>query len=143
MPRSKTVCVDASLVVRAVIDADNVDAVALVEHWLGDRTPLVAPYLLLYDVTNALYRYALGGHRSNVIVTEALRVSRALPIRLFTGADLHQEAVTFAERFSLRAAYDAHYPTLANRLGAEFWTADKRLANAVRPELSWVRLLGE
>ncbi len=73
---------------------------------MGDRTPLVAPDLMFYEVTNTLYRYALGGSRSSLVVTEALRVSRVLPIRLYSGADLHHEALTFAERFSLRAAYE-------------------------------------
>ncbi len=143
MLRSRTVCVDASIVVRGVIDGDDRYAVAQWDQWWGDRTPLVAPDLLYDEVTNALCRYALGGQRSSVVVLKALRISRALPIRLFPGADLHQEALAIAERFSLRAAYDAHYLALADRLGAEFWTADKRLAYAVRPELGWVRILGE
>ena len=37
--------------------------------------------------------------------------------------------------------YDAHYLALAERLGAEFWTADRRLQQAVGATLLWVRLL--
>lgn len=143
MHRSKTVCVDASVVVRGVIEVDDTRALAQWVRWIGDRTLLVAPDLMFYEVANALYRYQLGGQRSRAAVAEALRVSRSFPIRLYAGAGLHHDALTFAERFSLRAAYDAHYLALADRLGAEFWTADRRLANSVRPHLSWVRLLGE
>jgi predicted nucleic acid-binding protein len=31
---------------------------------------------------------------------------------------------------------------LTERLGVEFWTADKRLVNAVRPAQAWVHLVG-
>ena len=45
-------------------------------------------------------------------------------------------------RFNHPAAYDAHYLALAEMMDCEFWTADERLFNAVRDELSWVRWLG-
>ena len=50
-------------------------------------------------------------------------------------------ALDLAERFSLPAAYDAHYLALADWLGGEFWTADRRLARAVHDELPWVRVV--
>jgi predicted nucleic acid-binding protein len=46
-----------------------------------------------------------------------------------------------ADRFALPAAYDAHYLALADWLGGEFWTADRRLAKAVGEALPWVRLV--
>ena len=36
---------------------------------------------------------------------------------------------------------DAHYLALAQRLGAEFWTADRRLVQAVQATLPWVNLV--
>jgi len=39
------------------------------------------------------------------------------------------------------AVYDAHYLALAERLGAEMWTADRRLCQAVGAALPWVRLV--
>jgi len=39
-----------------------------------------------------------------------------------------------AARFSLPAIYDAHYLALAERLGSEFWTADRRLGQAAQME---------
>jgi predicted nucleic acid-binding protein len=38
----------------------------------------------------------------------------------------------------LGATYDAHYLALADYLGGEFWTADRRLAKVVQRELGWV-----
>lgn len=138
-----TVCIDASAIVRRVIDADDRAVQEQWDRWMEAREELVAPDLVYYEVTNALYRYQVGGQRTPSVVQGALRVSRTFAIRLFPGSDLHEAALALADRFGLRATYDAHYLTLAERLGAEFWTTDKRLANAVRPHLNWVRVFGE
>jgi hypothetical protein len=51
------------------------------------------------------------------------------------------EPCSWRRPLSLPAAYDAHYLALAERVGAEFWTTDRRLANKVREALPWVHLL--
>jgi predicted nucleic acid-binding protein len=73
----------------------------------------------------------------------SLEAALALPNRYRDDVDLHEQAMTYAARYALPAAYDAHYLALTERLGAEFWTTDRRLANAVRPALNWVHLVGE
>jgi predicted nucleic acid-binding protein len=73
----------------------------------------------------------------------ALKAAFSLPLHLYGEAALHQRALDLAERFSLPAAYDAHYLALAEQLGAEFWTADRKLVRAVQSTLPWVRLVGE
>ena len=70
----------------------------------------------------------------------ALQAALSLPLHLHQDAGLHRRALDLAERFDLPAAYDGHYLALAERLDAEFWTADRRLAQAVQEEMPWVRL---
>jgi predicted nucleic acid-binding protein len=71
----------------------------------------------------------------------ALEAAFALPVRLYGEEQLHRRALALAERFSLPAAYDAHYLALADWLGGEFWTADRKLVRAVGDELPWVRVV--
>jgi predicted nucleic acid-binding protein len=53
-------------------------------------------------------------------------------------------ALEWATRLQQRRAYDAFYLALAERLQTEFWTADKRLANAAQQlGANWVRWIGE
>jgi predicted nucleic acid-binding protein len=113
---------------------------ALWASWEDAGIALVAPGLLHYEVANALHQYRKSGARSTVAAAASLRAALELPITLHSDGVLHERAMNLAERFSLGAAYDAHYLALAERLGAEFWTADRRLANSVRHELEWVRL---
>lgn len=136
------ICVDANLVIRLVVDPDDELVRSTWDRWDANHRHLAAPTLLFYEVSNALYRYQRAGQMSGEVAQLALRAALSLPLRLYGEADLHTRALDLARRFSLPAAYDAHYLALADWLGAEFWTADRRLVRAVKGTLPWVRALG-
>ena len=55
-----------------------------------------------------------------------------------------QSALRWAARLNQARAYDAFHLALAEELGAEFWTADRRLANAAqRAGATWAHWIGE
>jgi predicted nucleic acid-binding protein len=131
-------CVDANLVIRLVADPTNDAIQALWEDWVTKDRRVAAPTLLLYEVTNAVYRYQKLGYLSSTAAQFALEAALALPIELDGDPDLHWRALELAQTLELPAAYDAHYLALAERLGAEFWTADRHLARRVQDSLPWV-----
>jgi len=135
---SSSVCVDANLVVRLVADPGDNLVPTLWEQWDSENRLLCAPTLLYFEVTNALYRYQRANLMSPSSMRLALNAALSLPIRLYGEEKLHSLAIDFAERFSLPAAYDAHYLALAQHLSADFWTSDKRLIKAVQADLNWV-----
>ena len=138
---SSWICVDANLVVRLVADPKDT---AVREQWQrweeGDRQ-LAAPTLLQYEVTNALHQYRRHGFLGTETVRLAQEAALSLPLTLYGDADLHRAAVRLAQHLDLPATYDAHYLVVAERLGGELWTADRRLFQTVHDELPWVRLL--
>lgn len=138
--RDSLICVDASIVVRLVADPRNKKVQHLWKSWNADRQ-IIAPSLLYYEVTNALYQYQRVGLISQTSLELSLRAALALPILLHGNAELHREALQLATDLALPATYDAHYLALAQRFTAEFWTSDRRLSRAVRRKLSWVNLL--
>ena len=140
MNNSSTICVDAGLVVRRVAIPQDAATQAVWERWEASEAHLVAPTLLRYEVTNALYQYQKAGALSAVAAYQALRAAFALPLHLVEDTDLSSEALGMAGRFALPAAYDAHYLALAERLGATFFTTDRRLVNIVQSALAWVHL---
>ena len=145
MRNSSTIRVEAGCIVRLMAGVTNEQAEVerLLDGWSRSRRRIVVPLLLRYETTNALHLLKLAGERTASAIQISLRAALALPIEFHAEPPLPAAAVTWAERFGLPAAYDAHYLALADRLGAEFWTTDRRLANKVRPTLPRVRLVGE
>ena len=113
----------------------DVELQDLWQRWDAEQgRPLAAPTLFFYEVTNALYRYQRSGVLSVASVRSALKAALALPLQLVGEAELHGRALGIAKRFSLPAAYDAHYLAAAQWLGGELWdgrcTAGPRGAGA-------------
>ncbi len=134
------VCVDANLVVRMVTSRTYGRPVYdLWRQWRQTGYRPAAPTLMFYEVSNALRRYVAQGTLPPQDADESLEA--ALGIRLFGDPDLHRRALSLAEQLALPAAYDAHYLALAERLNAEFWTADRRLVRTVSGTLPSTRLL--
>jgi predicted nucleic acid-binding protein len=138
---SSPLCVDANLVIRLVADPDDAVVRQLWQQWDADRRLIAAPSLLYYEVSNALYRYHRADMMSLATVQLALKAAISLPVRLYSEPTLHPRALDLAARFALPAAYDAHYLALTDWLDGEFWTADRRLADIVQEELSWVHVV--
>jgi predicted nucleic acid-binding protein len=134
------ICVDANLVIRLVAAPRDESIWQLWERWDAAGKAIAAPTLLYYEVTNALYQYQKRGLMSAEAVRLAQQAALSIPLSLHGDADLHRRALEMAGRLSLPATYDAHYLALAQALGAEFWTADRRLFQAVHPPLPWVHL---
>ncbi len=141
MPNSPA-CVDASFVLRLLESTTSQSPpIRLWIEWHEDGRPIVAPSLLHYEITNALHHYVVHGDLLAEEASELLKLALKLDITLYGDADLHQRALNMAKNLSLPATYDAHYLALAERLGAEFWTADKRLVRSAQKVMPWVRLL--
>ena len=143
MPTSP-VCVDANIVVTIVApEVQRPLALSLWRSWLKQDREIVAPRLLVYEVTSALWRKV----RHDVLTLEearrAVQAALGMGVTILDPPGLSEQAFELAARFQRPAAYDAHYLALAKILGCEFWTADARLAIAVKEELPWVRHLGE
>ena len=137
---SPFLCVDASLIVRLVTN-QNPEIFNLWQAWEAQRINLVAPTLIYYEVVNALYQYERHSELSSSALDAALSSAFALPLRLHGDPLLHRSALQMTRRYGLPSSYDAHYLALAERLDTEFWTSDRRLANAVRAKFPRIRLL--
>jgi predicted nucleic acid-binding protein len=142
MTKSPLVCVDASFVIRLLLGGPGGDkAEELWEEWAQGQVQAAAPGLIFYEITNALYRLGAGAYLAFEEITEILELALSLGINTISEDFLHRKAFVFAHQYGLKATYDAHYFALAQSLGADFWTADRRLVNAVTSKLSWVKSL--
>jgi predicted nucleic acid-binding protein len=136
----KPLVVDASLAIRLILpDPRRSALVARMERWLQDGYELAAPDLWLYEMTTALCKAAFFGLVTAEEAENSLPLVSDLPIQL-VAADAEQARLAFAwtRRLNRTAAYDSFYLALAESLGCQLWTADRRLHNAA--SLPWVQL---
>jgi len=142
MPRS-LVCVDANVVVIIVApEAQRPLALSLWRSWLKQDREIVAPRLLTYEVTSALWRKV---KRDILTLEEARRAVRAaleMGVTLLDPPGLSERAFELAARFQRPAAHDTHYLALADHLRCPFWTADERLYNGIHTDFPRAHWLG-
>jgi predicted nucleic acid-binding protein len=135
-----TVCLDASLVVAILLpERYSAPAMALWELWIKQDVRMVAPALLGYEVTSAIYRKALQGKITWQDSQAALKQFVAMDIETIHLPELHSAAHTLAKQFNRSNTYDAHYLALAGHLACPLWTADERLYNTVKEEFGLIR----
>ena len=125
------VVVDASLAVKWLVEEEDSDkAHAVLQSWDSRDITRIAPYLMPFEVANALHRRVVRGELS---VSESARMIARLigsRLELHQTPSLHVRALELASQLSQGAAYDAHYLALAEEFGCELWTADERFHRA-------------
>ena len=133
--------VDASIILSAFFpDEAQPQAQALIREHVVGRTELIAPTLLLYEVTNAVVQTRRRGRVSDEQAEKTLTSFEGLKIALKPVT--WQQVLPFALRFE-RSAYDAAYLALAEASEQPLITGDRRLYNAVQEHLEWVQWVGD
>jgi predicted nucleic acid-binding protein len=141
---NETICVDASLIVALLLPERYTNlAMNLWEGWANQDARIVAPALLGYEVTSALYRKVFRGIISAEDGRSALQQYINLEIENISLPELHFTATDLAVKFRRPNIYDTHYLTLSNHLASAFWTADERLFNAVKGQFEFVHWVEE
>ena len=116
---------------------------AALQSWVAHDVTRIAPYLMPFEVANALHRRVLRGELN---VGDSTRlIARLLESRLelHQPPGLHVRALQLASQLNQSAAYDAHYLALAESLDCELWTADERFYRAASLGVRNVRWIGE
>ncbi len=133
--------IDANIGVWSIVKGPYLTPRAIRE-WFTQQAKIVVPALWVYEVTSVVYQY---GRQKAVDPRQALSIVLDTPDEIVhSDGALAMAALTWAERLGQAKAYDAFYLALAERLGAEFWTGDRRLYNRARQVgADFVRFLGE
>lgn len=138
--------IDASVSVRALIPHESSpDGFALIRYLSDEEAVIFAPTLHVYEVDSALRQAVQNRVLTGDQAETARRQFDSLGIEFLPpNTELSLSAIAWAARLPQSKAYDAHYLALAEHLGAEFWTFDKRLAAAARATgADWARLASE
>ena len=136
------VVVDASLVVKWLVDEDDsTKAHAVLESWVTRDVARIAPYLMPFEVANALHRRVARGELSVRNSTRMMTRLLGSRLELHQPPGLHARALELASQLNQGAVYDAHYLALAEEFDCELWTADQRFYRATSTSVDYVRCI--
>ncbi len=136
------IVVDANVVVPLLVAEEN-SALAF-RLWKSARLSgkeILAPGLIIFEVTSAVYRKAFRKLIDWESAKSAIDVLTKLNIHLITDPLLLVRAFEIARELGRPTTYDAHYLAVAEHFDAIFWTADEKLYNVARDKFSWIKLL--
>jgi predicted nucleic acid-binding protein len=134
---------DSSFLIASVFkEKYTAQARKLLRDWARQDTQLAAPTLLKYELAAAVRKNVYRGILSTEQAEAGLRLLARQVIQFLIDDKLVRRAYELATQLNRPSAYDAQYLAVAERLGCDFWTADEKLFNAVRQQLTWVRWLG-
>lgn len=132
---------DANFVYRSLFPETPQDPFSqlLLDEKREKRIPC-APTLLAYELSSILAKLVYWGELSEQAAQESLAIGLDLGIELVVPTEEHaHKAFLWTRQLNRVAAYDSFYLALAESLGCDLWTADKKLVNAVGQP--WVRLV--
>jgi len=142
----KTVVIDANIGISFVIPLPYSDlAVKRMRLWHTEQARIVVPSLWRYEVLSglcmALFHKLLTFEQAVLAISDLKEMAFE---EIGSDGQTDQQILRWAERIGQMVIYDATYLTIAEQLGAEFWTADRRLANAAHNAgADWAFYLGE
>ena len=105
-------------------------------------TLLYAPTLWHFEVTSIFTKAVHFQQMNESMARQAMQLMGEMQIELVhPDPELTIQAFNWTRRLNRAAAYDSFYLALAQRLGADLWTMDKRLVNGVNE--AWVHYMGK
>jgi predicted nucleic acid-binding protein len=137
--------IDANIAINTVLDiTDNLER--FWERVDKEQITPCAPRLWLSETTSVIRFWLSQKEITSAEAEEALRTIHGLHVEIINeDEELSLRALDLAGKLGQSKAYDAFYLAVAEKLVAEFWTADERLSNRCRKDLklSWVHSITE
>jgi len=137
------IVIDASVAVKWVNPdevAANRAARMLADYQRGSIS-FLAPLFWQYEVVNGVNKAVARGELAEAEGRNVVEALLALDL-MIEPFPPPQDAYGLARRYR-RSVYDSLYLDLAERRGCEFWTGDRKLYNATKGRLPFVRWIGE
>lgn len=137
--------IDANLAVNTVLNLSEI----LERFWERinqDSITPCAPRLWMSETTSAIRAYLAQQQINEEEAQQALHTIHALRVEIIDeDKDLCLRALELAGLLAQSKAYDAFYLAVAEKMGADLWTADQRLYNRCQGELGleWVHWINE
>ena len=140
----KRLVIDASVVLKWYLTDEEYGekALNLLSKYISNELDFLAPSLLEYEVVNGLTIAQKRGRIKEEKILLAIDGFMDLNIKLKDLSQFYPRVLYYCKVYN-RSVYDASYLAVAEREGIAMITGDKRLYNAVKKDLKWVKWLGD
>ena len=140
MPR---IVIDASTAAKWQLsdETDTVPALDMLQDYIAGAVEFVAPRIWSYEIANVMNKAVSIDRLTEIEGREAFETLHLLDIDILdfpSPANAYQLSRTYQ-----RSVYDSLYLTAAHTHNLDFWTGDRRLYNAAKDRLSFVRWIGD
>ncbi|OQY46392.1 MAG: hypothetical protein B6242_07990 [Anaerolineaceae bacterium 4572_78] len=140
----KNIVLDSNVAIALVIELPySLFARQKVKEWHTKDVTIFVPRLWQYEVVSVMQKIIKLGNMKREDAQQNLDLIFTFDVKYIAlGENEHNRVLYWAEQLNQNQAYDASYLALAERLHAEFWTADKRLYNRCQQlKLDWIYLI--
>ena len=140
------IVIDANIAVRAILPIEGKSNVLeRLITWHRSYSKIFAPELLIAEtvsvIRQGIFDRWITEEEGQVAVEDLYRLGVEI---VPSDAGICQAALAWAGRLGQSKAYDGFYLAVAERQGAELWTADEKLVNRAKQlNLPWIRWIDE
>ena len=140
MPR---IVIDASTSAKWQLsdEPDTVQALDMLQDYIAGMVDFVTPRIWSYEIANVMNKAVGIGRLTEAEGQEAFEILHMLDIE-FLDFPIPADAYRFARTYQ-RSVYDSLYLAAAHTHSLDLWTGDRRLYNAVKERLPFVRWIGD
>ncbi len=116
-------------------------ATILLNDFVEGKIDLIAPTLFPYEIVSAVNVAVNRKRIREEAAYRAINYITSLGIEFMSFDDLIEPTFRMARQYGL-SPYDCAYLALAEKEKCDFFTGDKRLFNAVKKRLAWIKWIG-
>jgi predicted nucleic acid-binding protein len=109
--------------------------------WIKDSIEIVAPTLIIFEVSSVLRNKIYRGVLENDDARELIHQIKHLDLILIYVEDILNLAWEIGEILKASVLYDCFYIALSKLLDTPLWTADTKLYNSAKVEFPFVRAI--
>jgi predicted nucleic acid-binding protein len=141
--QGKNITVDASIAVKWVNPSEEFGDIAkeMLRDYERRKLSFSVPEFFYYEAASGISKAVARGDITKEEGLEALDGILDMEMEIYSLPDV-KTVYSFSQMYR-RSVYDCFYLILAQRLGVEFWTADKKLYDAVVGRLQFVKWIGD
>lgn len=141
--QGKTIIVDACIAVKWANSSEQFGDIAerMLKDYEQGKLSFAVPEFFYYEVASGISKAVARGNISKEEGEESLDGILGIDMETYSLPDV--KTVYSLSQIHRRSIYDCLYLLLAQRLDLEFWTADKKLYDAVKNRLQFVKWIGD